>query len=180
MSQRKFLMNYGAILGLLLVLVAVLQRAMGIIDLENPTLVLTVNTFLIAAVLLFSIQKYRDLINNGFISYSQSVKVGVSITVFSSIIFGFWKIVLINYIDTDYSTLAIQKQQQMILELDNTMPGFIDNIDQKLDDIENNLSSQYRPHTIMINEIISKAIGGLILSLIIAFFTTKKNPEILI
>ena len=104
----------------------------------------------------------------------------MSITVFSSIIFGFWKIVLINYIDTDYSTLAIQKQQQMILELDNTMPGFIDNIDQKLDDIENNLASQYRPHTIMINEIISKAIGGLILSLIIAFFTTKKNPEILI
>ena len=173
-------MSYGAILGLLFILVAVFCRAFGIIDLERPMLVFTINTLLFSGFLFFIINKYREVKNGGFISYSQSLKVGVSIAVFSSVVFGLWKILLVGYIDPNYASLALEKQQQAILELDNAIPGMIDNIDESLDNLENELASQYKPHNILINEIISKAIGGFLLSLIISCFTKKQDPELII
>ena len=65
----------------------------------------------------FSIKEYRDLHNNGFISFSQCIKVGISVGVFSAIIFGFWKVLLINYIDSDYADLALQSVLKMTLLL---------------------------------------------------------------
>ena len=180
MHQRQFFMSYGAFLGLLFVLVAVLFRAFGIIDLERPVLLFTLNTMIFTGFLFFSIKQYRDIKNQGIISYSQSLKVGVTIAVFSAIIFGFWKVLLVGYIDPTYSSLALEKQQQAILELDNAIPGMIDNIDETLDGLEQELASQYKPHNIIINEIIGKAVGGFLLSLIISCFTKKQDPELII
>ena len=86
----------------------------------------------------------------------------------------------INYIFPEYISKYIEITQQKILELDNEFPGWIDNIDEKLEQIQESAVRQFKPHQIFFQEIISKAIGGLLLSLIISFFIRKKDPNAII
>ena len=91
MSERKFSMNQGAYLGFILVGVALLEYIIGIIDIEKPVLVWLINTGIIIMFLWYTIQRYRDDINEGFLSYAQSLKIGVSIVVLLLLYLGFGK-----------------------------------------------------------------------------------------
>ena len=173
-------MNYGAKLGASLVLIGVLFHFFGIVDFDRPILVFSLNTILLGSFIFFSIKEYRDLHNNGFISFSQCIKVGISVGVFSAIIFGFWKVLLINYIDADYSTLAIEKQEQILLEFEVYYPGVIPNVDEMLDNIDSDSPKQYKPLNILMNEIISKTFGSFFLSFLFTFFLKKDDNNLMI
>lgn len=173
-------MNNGAKLGASLVLCGVLFHLFGIVDFERPFLVLSLNTVLLASFIFFSIKEFRDLHSGGFISFAKCIKVGISVGVFSAIIFGFWKVLLINYIDSDYADLALQKQQQMLLEFEVQYPGVMPNVDEMLDTIDEEGVKQYRPLNILMNEIVSKTLGSFILSLLFVFFLKKENNNLMV
>ena len=180
MSERKFSMNQGAYLGFILVGVALLEYIIGIIDIEKPVLVWLINTGIIIMFLWYTIQRYRDDINEGFLSYAQSLKIGVSIVVFASFIFGIWKVLLINFIMPDYPEIFIQSQEERMIEMEEMYPSLMDGfVDLDWEKIEEEAYKSFRPHTIMINEIISKAIGGFMISLIISFFTKRVDKNII-
>ena len=83
MEIRKFAMNHGTVLGLILALIASVFWMIGVEERESiiPSLI---NNLLIIGFLFYSITNYRDGIGNGFIAYSNSLKLGTSIAFFSS------------------------------------------------------------------------------------------------
>ena len=89
MDIKKFAMNYGAVLGLFLVAIAVIMWSVGVDDKQSiiPGLL---NNGITIAFIAYAIIQYRDINNNGFISYASSLKLGTTIAFFSSIIFAFY------------------------------------------------------------------------------------------
>ena len=73
MDTRKFAMNYGAVLGLCLMLIALLFWVLGV-DEQQSVIPSILNNVVIIGFLVYAIMQYRDNVNNGFISYSTSLK----------------------------------------------------------------------------------------------------------
>ena len=179
MDTKKFAMNQGAVLGLLLVVISVLFYAFGILDFEKPVLSWIINTLVITSFLIFSGIQYRDIYNDGFLSYSELVKIAVTITVFSSFVFGFWKVIFIMFITPEYVELYIQYTAQQLLENADAVEKLGINVDDLLDELESS-REKFKPLWIMTGEIINKAIGGLLLGLIISFFIKKEDPNLIV
>jgi len=174
MSSISFGMNYGSILGLLLVVISVLFHAFGILDFEKPVLFFIINTLVITFFLIFSVIQYRDVYNDGFLLYSESLKIAVTITVFSSFVFGFWKVIFLNFISPEYVELYIQYAEQQLLENADAFEKLDFNTDDLLDKLESSREN-FTPLRIMTVEIIKKALGGFLLGLIISIFTKNEN-----
>ena len=174
MSSLSFGMNHGSILGLLLMGVSVLFFAFGIFDFEKPVLFWIINTLVIASFIRFSIIQYRDVYSDKFISYSESVKIAVTVAVFSSFVLGFYKVILIMFIAPEYIDLYIHHAGQQVLENADSFEKLGLSVDNLLDELESSREN-FKPFWIMINEIINKSLGGLLLGLIISFFTKKEN-----
>jgi len=90
-------MNYGAVLGLCLVAIASVMWSFGV-DKSGSMLPTILNNGLIIAGIAYTIIVFRDTENSGFISYSDSLKLGTSVAFFSSVILAFYTFIFINYI----------------------------------------------------------------------------------
>ena len=101
MDTRKFSMNYGAVLGLCLMLIALLFWALGI-DEQQSVIPSILNNMVIIGFLVYAISQYRDNANNGFISYAKSLKLGTTVAFFSSVIMAFYTFIYITYLDPDF------------------------------------------------------------------------------
>jgi len=174
MSSINFGMNYGSILGLFLAAISVLFFAFGNFDFDKPVLFWIINTLVIISFLIFSIIQYRDIYCDKFLSYSESVKIAVTVTVFASFVLGFYKVIFIMFITPEYIDLYIQTAEQQVLENADAVEKLGLSVDDLLDELESSRAN-YKPFWIMTNEIINKAIGGLLLGLIISIFTKKEN-----
>lgn len=176
MNSLNFGMNYGSLLGLLLVVISVLFYAFGIFDFEKPVLFWTINYLILFFFLIYSSVQYRNLYNCGFISYGESLKIIVTVAVFSSFILGFWRVILIKFISPEYIELYIQFNSQQVLENAEAFEKLDLSIDELLDNIESS-RKKFKPIWIIMDEIRKKALGGLLLGLIISIFTKKDNPN---
>ena len=180
MSIRNYSMYQGAILGSLLVFCGLLFHVFGILTCEKPIMTLFVNTTLMFVILFLSITKYRELYNEGLMNYSTCVKIGISVSVFSALFFGLWKILYINIINPDFNNLCIDFAQQQLLQLDDQIPGLLgENLEENLDRLDEGRINQPH-HMILFNEIISKTIGSFIISSILFFFVKKEDPNLMI
>ena len=78
------------------------------------------------------------------------------------------------FITPEYIDLYIQTAEQQVLENADAVEKLGLSVDDLLDELESSRAN-YKPFWIMTNEIINKAIGGLLLGLIISIFTKKEN-----
>ena len=179
MEKKKFGMNYGAILGLILVLISVLIYGLGTLDFEIPGIIFTINSLVVLSFLLFSVTLYRDVFKGGFISYSESVKAYVTITVFSSFVFGLWRIIFIMFINPEYVELYIQHTQQQLLANAVAMEEIGFNVDDLLLEVESS-DEKFTPFWIMSEQITKKAFGGLLIGLVISFFIKKEDQNLIV
>ena len=92
MESRKFAMNYGASLGLLLVFFALLFWVLGLDGLGDKQSIIPsiLNNLLIIFFITYSIIQFRDKFHEGLISYSLSLKIGTTVAFFSSLIMAFY------------------------------------------------------------------------------------------
>ena len=97
MDTRKFAMNYGAVLGLCLMLIALLFWALGV-DEQQSVIPSILNNVVIIGFLVYAIMQYRDNMNNGYISYGASLKLGTTVAFFSSVIMAFYTLIYITYL----------------------------------------------------------------------------------
>ena len=73
-----------------------------------------VNLALILILMFFFIKRYRDLELGGSISFSQSLRYGVSISVFASILVALYTVVSIEYINPEIVDDTIEARTHMI------------------------------------------------------------------
>lgn len=168
MGTRSFAMNYGGVLGLFLVLLAIILYVLGV-DEKESMLPSILNNIVIILGITYSIIQFRDLQNNGIINYSTSLKLGVSVAFFSSVILTLYTYIFINFIHPEYLNEMLEYTEQAILQTDP---------DISESDIESALSATkkvFAPQWIIPLGILGGTLMGAIYSLIISFFVKRED-----
>jgi uncharacterized membrane protein len=170
MDTKKFAMNYGAVLGLCLMLIALLFWALGI-EQQQSVMPSILNNMVIVGFLVYAISQYRDNTNNGFISYAESLKLGTSVAFFSSVIMAFYTFIYITYLNSDMLANIMNMTEQAMLEAKPEIS------DQELDLALSMTSKFIQPHWMMIMGVLGGTFMGFLFSLIISIFLKKDNPN---
>ena len=166
MNIRRFGMNYGAVLGLLLILFALIFWSLGL-DEEQSVIPSIVNNIVIIGFLFYAIIQYRDNINNGLITYAESLKLGTSIAFFSSVIMAFYTFIYITYLNPDMLANVMNMTEQAMLEADPEISD--DDLDLAL-----SMTAKFmQPHWMMVMGLLGGTFMGFLLSLIISLFTKR-------
>ena len=170
MNTRKFGMNYGAVLGLILILIALLSWVLGIDEQESmvPSII---NNIVIIGFLYYSILQFRDKINNGFISYSESLKLGTTVAFFSSVIMAFYTFIYISYLNPDMLANIMYMTEQAVLESNPEIS------EEELDLALEMTGNFTQPHWLMIMGVLSGTFMGFFYSAIISFFVKNNDPN---
>lgn len=173
----KRAMNYGAILGLVIVLVKILLYLMNI----HPTGISS-NLFLaflylaLYVFILYSVGKhYRDKFTGGYLSYGATLRLLTMVIFFGAFIISFWEFILIRYIDPE---LPIRIMEETRMNLEEFM--LKNNVDEsQIDRTLRMLEAEVEPPTIgsFITSILWRTFLGFILSLILAIFI-RREPAI--
>ena len=170
MNTRKFGMNYGAVLGLILILVALLSWVLGVDEQESmvPSII---NNIVIIGFLYYSILQFRDKMNNGFISYSESLKLGTTVAFFSSVIMAFYTFIYISYLNPDMLANIMYMTEQAVLESNPEIS------EEELDLALEMTGNFTQPHWLMIMGVLSGTFMGFFYSAIISFFVKNNDPN---
>ena len=172
MDIRNFAMNYGAVLGFFLSSIAVVMWIFGFDERESiiPGLL---NNGLTIGFISYAIIKYRDINNNGFISYSSSLKLGTSVAFFSSIILAFYSVIYVLYINPQALADLIVLTEQTMLEAKPDIS------EEELDLSLQMVSKMMKPHWMMIMGMLSGTLMGFLYSLVISIFTKRDDPNLI-
>ena len=166
-------MNYGAYLGLGLALISFTVYILGLEEQKSiiPSLL---NNFWIIGAIAYSVSIYRDNFNNGFIAYSQSLKIGTSVVFFASVILAFYTYIFVTFINPEYLENIIKIAEQEILNSDPEIS------DEDLDLALSMTQKMLQPQWMSTLSVLGGTFMGFFYSLIISFFMKKDDPNFIV
>lgn len=109
-KASKFVLNYGLILGLLLVVLGVLMYVMNY-HLKPHWSFMVITFIIFISVIFYGIKAYKKE-NQGFLTIGESIKVAVGIALIGAILSGLWVVVLSTVLEPDYMEQAIELQKE--------------------------------------------------------------------
>lgn len=108
--SKSIILNYGVYLGIASVLINLVVYATG--DYLKPHWSISVlSALLMVVIIVLANKKFKEL-NNGFMSWGQSVKIGVGLTVISAIIIIVYQQLFANFIEPEYAQQMLMMQEQ--------------------------------------------------------------------
>ncbi len=167
-EAKKFVLNYGVLLGILAVLMGVITYVMNLH--LNPGVVFNIIGFLVIVVVIALAIKAFKQENNGFLRLGEAIKVGVGVALIGGIISALWMFLLINFIEPDYMVQMEEFQREMMVEQNPNMTE--DQLEQSMEFVTKFNS----PIISMAVVLITYMFLGLIISLIIGLIMKKENP----
>jgi hypothetical protein len=168
-SIWKDTINYGIILGLISVGLSVLFY---MFDLTFKSWIMWPSLAITLLILYFLLRSYRDHYNNGFISYGKSVGAGVIINLYSGIITAIFIFVLYSFIDPG----LVDKQLAFAEEkmIDRGVP------ESAIDSGLQMQAKMMKPWLTSLMSIVNSVFFGLVISLLVSIFITKKGNPLLV
>ena len=167
-SMWKENLNYGIIMGLVMVVFSVLTY---MFDLTFKTWIVWPSMLLSIVVLFFLLRSYRDHYNNGYISYGKSVGAGVIINVYAAIITAIYIYVLYAFIDPGLMDKSLAMAEAKMIE-----KGLPEAAVEKALEMQ---AKMMKPWFTGLMGLINSVFYGLILSLIVSLFVMKKGNPLL-
>jgi hypothetical protein len=131
------------------------------------------NNSITIAFIAYTITQYRDINNNGFISYSESLKLGTTVAFFSSIILAFYQFIYISYLDPNALSEVMRATEQAMLQSNPEIS------DEELDMALQITDKFMQPHWMMIMGMLGGTFMGFLYSLIISIFVKKEDPNLI-
>jgi hypothetical protein len=109
-SSKSIILNYGLYLGIISVLVSLITYATGN-HLQPHWSISVINVVIMVTMIVMGMKKFKTD-NGGFMSWGQAVKVGVGLTMVSTIIVIVYNMIFMNFIEPDFMNqmAAIQEQ----------------------------------------------------------------------
>jgi hypothetical protein len=174
MEQKHSILKYslgpGLVLGAISITYAVVLYVLNVDMIENSW-VSWINYLILIAAIAYYQNDYKKNYNDGFLSYGEGVKLGVTIAVIGGFLGAIYSYIFNTIIDPEYMETMLLKVEaqmaenpQMTQEAIDTAMGFT----RKMAD----------PVIQIPTAIIGSAIGGLIFSLIVTAFTKKSNAPV--
>lgn len=160
----KNVMNWGGVLGLLLVIFSVI---LYLTDMSESPLTAFSHVLMIG-VICFGIYKTREA-NGGFMSYGSGLGTGTGIALFAGIIVAAYTFIQLTYIDPD-------QMERLLIKIEDQL--FASQMeDSQIDMIMGWYEKLFKPGPLAFFAVIGSAIEGFIISLIAAAIFQKKDPS---
>lgn len=167
-EAKKFVLNYGVLLGILAVILGVVMYVTNAY--LNPSFIYSVIGFLLLVVVItYGIKAYKQE-NGGFLNLSEALKVGIGIAVIGGLISAIWSYVLMTYIEPDFMAQTMEVTQNKMME---TNPNMSEDQIEAAMEMGASFSS---PWIIMAFSLIGNLFFGLLISLIAGLVMKKENP----
>lgn len=113
-QARKFVLNYGLLLGILVVTLGVIMYVTNNhIDPHWSFMVISFALFI--AVVIYGIKAYKGE-NGGFLSLGEAIKVAVGIALIAALLAGIWNVLLATVIEPDYAEQMADFQREQMVE----------------------------------------------------------------
>lgn len=165
-SKLSLTMNWGLMLGLALIVFHLVQYMMDIY--KAPLWATLVNYAIIIAGIVWGQIKCRDELNGGYISYGSALGTGVMVSLFSSIVFAFYFIILTKLIDTGYMDKVLETVEEAYIEAGLS--------DEQIETAMGMVQKFMSPFLTAISTIFSYVFMGTIISLITSIFIKREEP----
>jgi hypothetical protein len=167
-SVARNAMNYGAMIGVVLVLISLVFYILGM---ENNNVVGWIQFLFLLAGLVLSILYYRKNVEGGYITYGKSLGTGVLTGLFASIIVGLYIYVFFKFIDPAAVDKIITKAEEAII---NKNPDISDADLEKIMNMQHNFMT---PLWMAFISMITFTFYSFIASLVISIFTRKTDKS---
>ena len=116
-TTGKFALNYGIILGVVMLAIAVIMYVTGM-ALEGVQWPVFIYYILFPVIIIYAISKYKKH-NANTLSLGDAIKVGLAIAIISALVYVVW-IFLFNYvIDPEFSVQALEVAKEKMMESPN-------------------------------------------------------------
>ncbi|MGI8892995.1 MAG: DUF4199 domain-containing protein [Bacteroidia bacterium] len=166
-SQLKFTLNYGAILGAVFVILAIIFYIAGM-DAANSRWTQWLYYAIMIGMIIYAIKTYRDEYLGGAINYAHALGTGVLVVLFGSLIYAVYTYFFLAFVDS-----SIIEKTLLAAEEDMINRGMSDaEIDQAMSLTRSFMSN---PAIIALFMVASFVFFGFIFSLIISLLM-KKEP----
>jgi putative effector of murein hydrolase len=113
-TSTQIMLNYGLMLGVASILIAVANFAFG--NVYKPHWIISVISGLATVVIIVFGLKTLKQNNNGYLSLGESLKTGLGIALISGIVYVIYNFVFTSFIEPDYFTNLANVQEAAIVE----------------------------------------------------------------
>jgi len=163
-------MNYGAIMGLILVAFSIVLEQLGI-DPINAKWVTIINYIVYFIFIIYGTYIYREQISNGFISYSIALKLGTSIVFFATIISSFYVYVYAEFINPDMIVDILLNNEEQIYEANPNIS------DEEMEVAISIIEKFSTPIMLSLIVLLQGTLIGFVFSLLTSAFLKRNKPE---
>ena len=172
-SPSKHAMPYGITFGIIVVLQFMIMYTLDIDPQENQWAGIIVNLlnyiFLPFILIYIAANKFKKEFNDGYLSLSQTLKIGVSICVLAAVIYGIFYI-LFNFLFPEFQAELLDKIQEVTVKQNPTMTAEQLKMSMKFVKIFLN------PYIAAPFTIVMYAVIGLVHSLVVGVILKKEKP----
>lgn len=120
----KFALNYGLILGLILVLISVITYVTGM-ALEGKQWPNFIYYILFPVIIFFAINQFKKQ-NAGLLSLKEAIKIGLLIGIVSALVSTIYGLIFNYFIDPDFVDKTLEVAREKMLESPNLTPEMVD------------------------------------------------------
>lgn len=124
-SPGKFAVNYGVILGLILVVIYALMYATNML-IEGVQWPMVLYYIIFPAYLIYAISQFKKA-NNNFLTLSEALKVGVAAAVISGLVYAVFSLMLFYVIDTELMDKMMEVTREKLYENPNMTSEMVEN-----------------------------------------------------
>ncbi|MBA9074500.1 magnesium-transporting ATPase (P-type) [Flavobacterium gossypii] len=173
-SPAKSAVQYGLFFGVIIILEFVIPYVMGLDLIKNQALGLIINllNYLVLPILFISlaINNFKKNINNGFLSFGQGLKAGVSVTTIAGLLSAVFMIIFF-LIFPEYGQEILEKTREVMVEKNPNMTQ------EQLDMSISMMEKFTKPYIVAPFTVAMYAFLGLIYSLIISAILKNDKPQ---
>lgn len=124
LSPGKFALNYGLILGIILVLISVIMYVTGMqLAGEQWPMYLFYLIFLVT--IFYAIYQFK-IKNGNYLKLGEAIKCGLIVGVISALVFGVYNLIFGYIIDPDFSNKMLEVSREKMLENPNMTEEMVD------------------------------------------------------
>ena len=173
-SPSKSALQYGALFGVLMILEFVIVYVMDVDPITNPTtgIIINIVNYLVFPVSIISIGcvNYKKNLNNGFVTFVECLKIGVTICLIAGLIYGVFSAVF-NMIFPEFVEDIMKKTRQVMLQQNPNMSS-------EQAEMAISMTKKFMNPAIVIPATVAMfSFMGFIFSLIIGAFVKNENPH---
>jgi cation transport ATPase len=114
LSPGKFARNYGLILGLILILIAVIMYVTGM-QLEGVQWPMYIYYIIFPVVIFYAISQYKKKQGN-ILSLGEAIKIGLAIAIISALVYAIYNLLFNYVIDPEFMQQAVKAELDRMVE----------------------------------------------------------------